>query len=336
MDLLFPMSVRATKITPGIASNTAAGASVFSGALRTLARSGDRFTFDVTISGANDKQSFPARAALRRLLSALRGQANRIWFADPSYRPRGSFPTGELIPNGNFVYGATGWATAGAGSVLAAADGYGRVQLSAAAAGYAYNAANVPIISGAAYVARALSYPGNVSSWFVWGGANTGAATSYFVTGTLTAQSLVIEQFTASGTTFVLSLGNGSANIGDFVHYLYASLSRCALVNGGAQTGQNLNIQALPVSTSGLLLPGDRVQIGTQLNTVDAPLNSNGSGLGLLQCTLPWRVSPANGAAVIIHKPMARCVLTSNAGTWDENPGSLADFEFQIQESLDQ
>jgi hypothetical protein len=332
MDLLFPLPARVSKITPGIASNTAASGSVFSGALRTLARSGDRFTFDIAVSGATDREAFPLRAALRRLSSALRGQTNRLWFADPSYKPRGSFPTVELLGNPNFVLGPVGWTTSNAS--LTVADAYARVQNSGSAAGYIVNVGAAATISGAAYVARALTYPGSQSAWKVNCGATAGDA-GLLTSGALTGQRLYWGALTAGGTSVYVSLLCNTATANDFVHYLYVSLSRCALVNGGSQTGPNLNIQALPASTSGLLLPGDRVQIGTQINTVDAPLNSNGSGLGLLQCTLPWRVSPVNGAPVIIFNPMARCILTNSSGTWDESPGRIADFEFQIQESLD-
>lgn len=325
-----PLPVRVSKITPSILSNTALSRSIFSGATRTLGRSGDRYGFDVTVSQASDKESFPMRAALRNIRAGMRGQANRLWLPDPSYKLRGSFPTGELLVNGTFAQGSTGWTTSSA--TLSVADGYARVQNSAAANGAIITAAAIPIVSGVAYVVRALAYPGIVSSWFLNAGATSGS-TSYFTSSA--AQGLFIGQLTASGTTLWITLACGTAVVGDFVHYLYASVSRCALVNGGSQTGPSLNIQALPISTSGLLLPGDRVQIGTQLNTVVAPLNSNGSGLGLMQCALPWRVSPANGAAVIVDKPMARCVLTSNTGSWDETPGGFADFEFVLEESLD-
>jgi hypothetical protein len=331
-DLLLPLPVRVSKASVASTSNTATSPSIFSGAQRSLARSGDYWAWDVSVSAASDRESFPMRAALRRLRLALRGQANRLWFADPSYQLRGSFPTGELVPNGLFAYGSGTWSTSGA--ALSVADGYARIQNSGAAAGYAVSAAAIPIVSGASYAVRALTYPGKVAAWAVNCGATSGAS-GQLASGAITAQGLYYATFTAAGASTFLSLLCNTSTSADFVHYLFASISRCALVNGASQTGANLNIQGLPTSSAGLLLPGDRVQIGTQLNTVDAPLNSDGSGLGYLQCTHPWRVSPANGAPIIISNPMARCMLTSNSGGWDESPGKTADFEFQIQESLD-
>ena len=361
MDLLLPLPVRVSKISLVPLSNTAASPSIFSGAMRTLSRSGDRFGFDITVSQASDKEAFPMRSALRNVRSGLRGQTNRIWFADPSYKLRGAFPTGEILPNGYFSFGSSNWGTSAA--ALSVADGYARVQNAGSASGYAVNATAATLAAGASYVARAFLYPGNQASWKVNGGTTSGAS-DVFASGALTTGGLFIQAFTASGSggagvtmddlsvtmdstsvtldsggggasSFFLSLLCGTTTAADFVHYMLASVSRCALVNGGAQTGANLNIQALPATTAGLLLPGDRVQIGTQINTVVAPLNSDGSGLGYLQCALPWRVSPANGAAVIIDKPMARCYLTSITAGWDESPGGFADFNLQIQESLD-
>jgi len=331
MDLLLPLPVRVSKVTPSIISNTAASPSIFSGAQRSMARSGDRYGFDIVVSGASDREVFPMRAALRAITAGLRGQTNRIWFADPSYAPRGSFPGGELVPNGTFAAGANGWGTSGA--ALSVADGYARIQNSGAAVGYAVTSA-LTTTSGISYAVRALMYPGKVSSWGVNVGTSSGAS-DRLASGAVTSQGLYIGEFAATSSSSYLSLLCDTSTAADFVYYQYASVTRCALVNGASQTGANLNIQSLPASTNGLLLPGDRVQIGTQLNTVVAPLSSDSGGGGYLQCAAPWRLSPANGAPVIIFNPMARCILTSASGSWDESPGKYADFELQIQESLD-
>lgn len=334
MDLLLPLPVRVTKITTTPISNTALSRSIFTGVSGSLARGGDRFGFDVTVTGASDRESFPMRAALRNIRAGLRGQANRIWLSDPSYKLRGSFPTGELMTNGNFARGATGWATTN--SALSVADGYARVQNTAATTGNITNSTAMPIISGSAYVARALPYPGLQTTPLGWafnGGATLGAGGYFSVI--VTAQALFIASFTAAGATFFFSLQNQSTTNGDFVHFLYASASRCALVDGASQVGANLFISSLPANSAGLLLPGDRVQIGTQLNSVVAPLSSDGAGVGYLQCALPWRTSPANNAPVIIDNPMARCILSDSSTGWDDSPGGFADFQFKLEESLD-
>lgn len=330
MDLLFPLLSRTAKVTPSFISNTAVGRSIFSNVARTLQRSGSHFGFDIMVAKVNNRDVL--KAALRNLRVGMDGQANRLWFADPSYRQRGSFPTGELVVNGAFAAGAAGWTTSNA--TLSVADGYARVQNTTTSAGVIDNTSAIALVSGVAYVVRVLTYPGSVAGWAVSGGT-TSFSSSYFGSGGLSAQGLFIQALTASAANFFLSLSVNSTVSGDFAHFLWASLSRCALVNGGSQTGSKLNIQGLPASTAGLLLPGDRVQIGTQLNAVAAPLNSDGSGFGVLQCQLPWRASPANGAAVIISNPMARCILSDNTGSWDESPGGIADFEFQMEESLD-
>lgn len=104
--------------------------------------------------------------------------------------------------------------------------------------------------------------------------------------------------------------------------------------SGTSQTGASLYLRGLPVSTNGLLLEGDYVQIGSQLVPVAASLNSDGLGLGYLQLAWPLRTAPADSDPVIANTPMGRFVLTGNAGGWDERPGIVADFDFELEEDL--
>lgn len=109
-----------------------------------------------------------------------------------------------------------------------------------------------------------------------------------------------------------------------------------AVTSGASQTGAALRIKGLPVSTSGLLLVGDLVEIVTQnsseLKRVSAPLDSDGVGLGYLQFEPPLRVSPSDGAAIIIQRPTSRMMLDSNTVKWTEHSGGFCDLEFTAVE----
>jgi hypothetical protein len=104
---------------------------------------------------------------------------------------------------------------------------------------------------------------------------------------------------------------------------------------GTAQTGNTINLKGLPVSTNGLLLAGDQVEVvtsrGSELKIVTAPLNSDASGLGLLQFSPRLRGVPADNAAVIINRPMGKFVYSGNNIEWSNDPGvfSAAAFDFE-------
>lgn len=111
-----------------------------------------------------------------------------------------------------------------------------------------------------------------------------------------------------------------------------------AATSGASQTGSALRIKGLPVSTNGLLLVGDWVEIitatGSELKKVTAALDSDGVGLGYLQFEPPMRNSPADGAAVIVFQPMARMMLDTNVVQWGERAAGFSDAEFRCVEDI--
>lgn len=525
-DLLFPPDARVSRLRPDFISNTAASRSIFTGAARTVGRSGDRWRFTGIVNNASHRESYSTRAAVGAWLAAMRGQANRSWFLDPGYVLRGSFPATELLANNTFADGTTGWSS-GSELTLSASDRMIRSAFNTknAQSLFLYPSASAAVTLYASYVSRFMllqgrgTYPAgfvvhNIGDPALGSSLNFGLQTQAFVAATTTAQPTVrsldgsgqlpgdyvsipyaslarcgladnspniftfsntitnaawskvrcsantdvtfapdgtvtadqlVEDGTAANThvlqrtgntvssaaldvciygefrqdgrtacwmgighaggealaffdlsngtvgttaagtdwsnlrTFVQPLGNswyrcymvvrksgtqtsldfnwGIANpantrsyngdgAGDiYVNALggaYSSLpvqpgitTSSALPTGTAQTGSAINVKGLPASMNGLLLPFDRVQVGTQLNMVTAPLNSDAAGLGYLQCAVPWRSAPADNAPVIIHQPMGRFVMPGNEYGYDDNPGGLSDFEFALEEALD-
>lgn len=107
-----------------------------------------------------------------------------------------------------------------------------------------------------------------------------------------------------------------------------------ALPSGTAQTGSGLYLKGLPVSTSGLLLPGDYCEINTgELHMVAASLNSDAAGLGYLQLTRAVRSSPADSSPVIVNNPMAKMILNSDQQGWSTQPGIFSDSTVQFDEA---
>ena len=109
-----------------------------------------------------------------------------------------------------------------------------------------------------------------------------------------------------------------------------------ASTTGTAQTGGALHLKGLPASTNGLLSQGDPAEVITvtssQLVRSRSALNSGAAGLGYFQFEAPLRVSPADGAPVIIQRPLCRMMLDSNTVQWTEHSGGFCDLEFTAVE----
>jgi hypothetical protein len=74
------------------------------------------------------------------------------------------------------------------------------------------------------------------------------------------------------------------------------------IVNGGEQTGKQLQTTGWTHSTSGILLQGDYIQFGNQLRMVMEDADSDSSGNALLILDSPMRLNPTDGQAIITTK----------------------------------
>jgi hypothetical protein len=103
------------------------------------------------------------------------------------------------------------------------------------------------------------------------------------------------------------------------------------------QTGTLLRIKGLPVSTQGLLLQGDIVEIAlpsySQLVRVITPLDSDAAGLGVLQFENALKQSPADNAAVIVQQPMGRFVLAASSLGVEYTPGVFGQASLEFVEA---
>lgn len=145
----------------------------------------------------------------------------------------------------------------------------------------------------------------------------------------------------ATGDNANSYLGNGS-----FIHGWRGTLAQTSTPprliqtvatasTGSNQNGSALYIKGLPVSTNGLLLENDQVEVitsyGSELKFVTAALNSDAAGLGYLQFEPPLRGVPAENAPVIIHQPMGKFLFSGDLVGFENDPGvttrASADFE---------
>lgn len=101
-------------------------------------------------------------------------------------------------------------------------------------------------------------------------------------------------------------------------------------VNGASQLGQTLNLTGLSASVTnlpaGAMISVPVATDDEQLFVLRSALTANGSGQAAATLATPMRASPANGATVRIHLPVATMRLDDSAINWAVSPGAVYDF----------
>lgn len=332
-DFVLPPDLVASEVTWGTLDNTAVFSSALSGAVRTYSRPGNRWTCQLVFRAPMPTK----RARLLSLIAQLRGRSNRIYLVDPSYTAGGSFAVPELLTNQAATAATTGWTSSNGEMVLSADSNRGLrlTRTGVTADRYAYQA-GVTTVTSAPYAIRAIVAAGK-GAVNLKATAGTAQGGTTLVNGTaVTAAGRLAETFTASGTTSHVSFYDlvASRAADDFQFLNWASVARCALVNGASQTGAALNIDGLPVSTNALAKAGDWVEIGGELKRLVADLDSNSSGQGYLIFEPQLRTSPADNAPVIFRSPMGRFLLSDDSVSWGVRPGIIGDVELNLVEDI--
>jgi len=104
------------------------------------------------------------------------------------------------------------------------------------------------------------------------------------------------------------------------------------VVLGASQTGDSLNIDGLPTSTTGYLLPGDYIQLGTgataTLYKVLTQVDSNSSGEATLDIWPNIRTAPADNATVVVSNTVGNFRLAGGATEWSINNANAYGLQF--------
>ena len=110
------------------------------------------------------------------------------------------------------------------------------------------------------------------------------------------------------------------------------------VVNGASQTGDELNIDGLPVSATGYLKAGDYIQLGSgataTLHKVLQDVDSNGSGEATLNLWPKVRTAPSDNATVTVSNAQGNFRLASNETMWDIDQASIYGITFGAIEAL--
>lgn len=110
------------------------------------------------------------------------------------------------------------------------------------------------------------------------------------------------------------------------------------VVNGASQTGDELDIDGLPINETGYLLAGDYFQLGsgltTRLHMVLDNVDSDGAGAATMTIWPNLRESPSNGATVVVSSAVGLFRLTSNVAQWNIDTAKFYGIIFSAREVL--
>lgn len=127
------------------------------------------------------------------------------------------------------------------------------------------------------------------------------------------------------------------ASCGAGLPFLPAKTTTTANTTGTSPASNAMWLKGLPVSTNGLLLPGDWVEIqtsrGSEIKLVAASVNSDAAGSGLLVFSPRLRGTVSDCAPVIICRPMGKFVYSGNNPEWSNDPGVFSAASFDFEES---
>lgn len=110
------------------------------------------------------------------------------------------------------------------------------------------------------------------------------------------------------------------------------------LINGAGQTGDNINIDGLPVSVTGYLLPGDYIQLGSGLSStlykVLTQVDTNSSGQANVDVWPNVRTAYPDNDPVIVSSAKGKFRLRQNIQQWEINNISSYGITFDCVEAM--
>ena len=109
-------------------------------------------------------------------------------------------------------------------------------------------------------------------------------------------------------------------------------------IDGASQTGSDIDVKGLPLSTSNVWKAGDYIQLGTgssaTLHMVLDDVDSDGSGLATASVKPNVRVAPADSSNITTTGAKGVFRLASNVAEWNSNQSSIYEISFAFVEEI--
>ena len=116
------------------------------------------------------------------------------------------------------------------------------------------------------------------------------------------------------------------------------SASGSPVVDGANQSGLTLDTRGWTANATGVLLPGDYIQIGTgsgaRLYKAMTQVDADGSGHATIDIWPNLRDSPTDGQSLILNDTVGQFRLTSNRTPWTIRPPGFYDIRFKAKEAI--
>lgn len=111
------------------------------------------------------------------------------------------------------------------------------------------------------------------------------------------------------------------------------------LVDGAGQTGKSLDTKGWTNGSTGNLLEGDYIQIGTGSTSrlykiLTASVDADGSGLATIDIWPRLRESPADGATIVTTDAVGLFRLANNTMPWNLQGVSIYEASFDAVEAI--
>lgn len=203
------------------------------------------------------------RARLQAFVSSARGHAQRFYVPVYGWTRRGSFPATELLTNGDFADGTTGWTHYN--STLTASDGVLRAQSDGETTDFGITRASIsPVVQYAPYVLRAmfsgsLTFTDQLIAEIQSAGITANQALS-------ARQGLISIASVLAGTSVTAVYGfhnsGGGLRASRYLDISLMSLSRCALVDNGINAATHANALSNAAWTKSEITIGDDILAG--------------------------------------------------------------------------
>lgn len=117
-----------------------------------------------------------------------------------------------------------------------------------------------------------------------------------------------------------------------------ASTPGTPVVSGAGQIGADLTVSGLPADVDGYLLAGDYIQLGTggsaTLHKVLNDVDTNASGIGLIDLYPSIRTAPADAASVGVSNAKGVFRLATNETNWSINEVTHYGLTFAAVEAI--
>jgi len=235
-DYVLPLNLRQARSSFRYVDSTGVTRGAYTGVPQTTNYGGDRIgaTIDFTPMGGKIASDQSLRRQLIAMLMRLRGRTNRVYLRDSSYVQGGSFSAPELFSNSDFSTSA-GW-TVDAGT-LSASDGVMRLTADQGGASTEFRQ-QVTLAAYTPYALRSIILDGAQSSGlqigtFLSTSGSDGVSDYQTTRGYRVSSGVSVAAATLNQYPTVFGTVTGFT-AGAYVLVPFTSLSRCFLVDGGA------------------------------------------------------------------------------------------------------